>query len=572
MAKIKPMSNRRKATGAHRRGLVLVLVLIVIAALALTAYTFSDLMLTHRHAAKVNGQRLQARYLVDSGVESVKLYLALDPTSQTEMGGHFNNPLMFQGMVVLPGIDSEARGCFSVLAPYVDESGLGAAVRYGLEDESVRINLNGVLLADEALEGAGRTLLMTLPGMTEDVADAILDWIDEDDEPREYGAEIEYYGSLNPPYSPRNGPLLSVEELLLVRGVTPEAFFGVDMNRNGLADPHESQAQLTGGATSLGGAAMSGMTTGAVMGDPMMSLGTPGWIERGWSAYLTLYSAEANLSADGLPRINLNQDDLQQLNDELVEIFPQEWINFIIAYRLYGASPAGDAGQGESQSVSAEEIPLDLTQEASEQLSQVLDLIDARIELPQAEEGRGGDGDGEATPKIVTCPFPNDPSSMADYLPLLVDYCTVVDGPSIPARININQAPQEILLGIPGMTEEIAEQIISLRSTVVEGDTTSREHETWLLSEGIATLEEMRQLLPFVCAGGDVHRAQIVGYFQGGGPSSRVEVVFDATESEPRVLFWRDISHLGRGFSLNTLGVDLLEGGGVGTLPAQPGF
>ena len=27
--------------------------------------------------------------------------------------------------------------------------------------------------------------------MTEDVADAILDWIDEDDEPRELGAEVE---------------------------------------------------------------------------------------------------------------------------------------------------------------------------------------------------------------------------------------------------------------------------------------------------------------------------------------------------------------------------------------------
>jgi DNA uptake protein ComE-like DNA-binding protein len=559
--------QRNHTAGRHRRGLVLILVLIVIAALALTAYTFSDLMLTHRHAAKVNGQRLQARYLVDSGVESIKLYLALDPTSQSEMGGHFNNPLMFQGMVVLPEVDADSRGCFSVLAPYVDETGMGAVVRYGLEDESVRINLNGVLLADEVLEGAGRTLLMTLPGMTEDVADSILDWMDEDDEPRDYGAEIEYYGSLSPPYRPRNGPLLSVEELLLVRGVTPQAFFGVDMNRNGLADPHESQSQMTGG-----GALLSAPATSTMMADPLMSMGTPGWVERGWSGYLTLYSAEANMSADGLPRIHLNQDDLQQLNDELLELFPQEWINFIIAYRLYGASQQAGGEQGDSQSVSAEEISLDLTQQAQAQFSQVLDLIDARIELPQEGNRGGGGDDQESPPKIVTCPFPNDPASMAEYLPLLMDYCTVVDSPSIPARININQAPQEVLLGIPGMTEEIAEQIVSLRSTVVEGDTTGREHETWLLSEGIATLEEMRSLLPFVCAGGDVYRGQIVGYFQGGGPSTRVEVVFDATESQPRVLFWRDISHLGRGFALETLGADLLQGGGAGALPVQQGF
>ena len=58
--------------------------------------------------------------------------------------------------------------------------------------------------------------LMAMPGMTDDVADAILDWIDEDDEPREYGAEWDYYAQLQPPYKPKNGPLDTVEELLLV--------------------------------------------------------------------------------------------------------------------------------------------------------------------------------------------------------------------------------------------------------------------------------------------------------------------------------------------------------------------
>ena len=38
----------------------------------------------------------------------------------------------------------------------------------------------------------------------------------------------------NPPYAPRNGPLGSIEELLLVRGVTPALLFGADLNRNGV--------------------------------------------------------------------------------------------------------------------------------------------------------------------------------------------------------------------------------------------------------------------------------------------------------------------------------------------------
>ncbi len=84
-----------------------------------------------------------------------------------------------------------------------------------------------------------------------------------------------------------------------------------------------------------------------------------------------------------------------------------------------------------------------------------------------------------------------------------------------------------------------------------------------LAAEGLVTLDELRLLTPFICAGGDVFRAQIVGYFHGGGPSYRSEVIFDATGAAPRVLFWRDISHLGRGYALETLGVDL-------TVAAQP--
>ncbi len=58
------------------------------------------------------------------------------------------------------------------------------------------------------------------------VVDSILDWIDTDDLHRINGAENDYYESLKEPYHCKNGPLDSVEELLLVKGVTPELFYG----------------------------------------------------------------------------------------------------------------------------------------------------------------------------------------------------------------------------------------------------------------------------------------------------------------------------------------------------------
>lgn len=56
--------------------------------------------------------------------------------------------------------------------------------------------------------------------------DALVDWVDVDDSESDHGAENSYYRSLHPSYSCRNGPVEYIEELLLVKGMTPELFFG----------------------------------------------------------------------------------------------------------------------------------------------------------------------------------------------------------------------------------------------------------------------------------------------------------------------------------------------------------
>jgi general secretion pathway protein K len=61
---------------------------------------------------------------------------------------------------------------------------------------------------------------------------SIIDWIDSDDEVtylpfikyENSGVESEYYGSLEQPYQPKNKPLDAVEELLMIKGVTPQTF------------------------------------------------------------------------------------------------------------------------------------------------------------------------------------------------------------------------------------------------------------------------------------------------------------------------------------------------------------
>ncbi|MDR2548857.1 MAG: type II secretion system minor pseudopilin GspK [Desulfobulbus sp.] len=69
----------------------------------------------------------------------------------------------------------------------------------------------------------------------EDLLDAIADWIDEDNEERHGGAESPYYQGLQPPYACRNAPLATVEELLLVKGMTRALLFG-DADHEGIAN------------------------------------------------------------------------------------------------------------------------------------------------------------------------------------------------------------------------------------------------------------------------------------------------------------------------------------------------
>lgn len=60
----------------------------------------------------------------------------------------------------------------------------------------------------------------------ESLLDAIRDWIDQDDTERDKGAESGYYQGLSPPYRARNGAVQYPEELLLIRGMTPDIFYG----------------------------------------------------------------------------------------------------------------------------------------------------------------------------------------------------------------------------------------------------------------------------------------------------------------------------------------------------------
>src|SRR5262249_2366769 len=134
----------------------------------------------------------------------------------------YNAPAL-QGVIVQPDDKPRFQGRFSIVSPLNPEEPLTdlQPFRFGVIDECGKINLNALMQLDKG-GNIAHNVLMLLPNMTEEIANSILDWMDADSDPRPGGAEDEYYMALTPPYHCKNGPLDSLEELLFVKGVTPQ--------------------------------------------------------------------------------------------------------------------------------------------------------------------------------------------------------------------------------------------------------------------------------------------------------------------------------------------------------------
>lgn len=604
-----------------RRGLVLIVVLVVIVLLSLGAYTFSEFMVIENKSAVFHAKTVQARAMADSGVEFVSALLS--NRSNVASIGLFHNPGLFQGHLMINSVQAGGRGRFTVIAP-VEGDITAKNVRFGLIDESSKLNLNTIaalLAASEATAsltgsggggtgggggsgggtGAGNGTgdgssstgtslpnpLMGLPGMTLEVSEAIFDWIDEDDDQRENGAENQIYQALNPPYECKNQPLETLDELLLIRGVTPQLLFGEDANRNGLLDPNENDGPLT---------------------PPLDN--ADGMLDRGWAAYLTVHSRELNLQQDRTLRIDVNKNTLDELYDKLEDLLDAEKAKFIIAYRMFGpvpdatVDPNNPSGNNNSkgntntkgnspsspnsnpQRTSIPSLPTGNSPVSSSQMAQLSQLATL---AGQAMAGQAGTvtragmnlaGGGkfkinsmydligvevkatmsDGTTPLLESPWKADASAIPGYLPQLMDQLSTHGGEQyIEGRINVNQAHREVLIGLPNITEDIVQKIVGKQLRGAGGEPLSesdskRSNSSWLYTEGILDLPTLRQLDPFITGKGDVFRMQVLGHFDSGGPVVRIEAILDATQNPPQPIFFRDLTDLGRGYSVPQVG------------------
>ncbi|MEE3371189.1 MAG: hypothetical protein VX346_17785 [Planctomycetota bacterium] len=520
--------SRQPILRTRRRGTVLLTVTVVVMLISLAAFGFATRMQTEHKAALATADQLQARAAARSGVALVAAVLEQPRQFRASFGGLLDNPARFRGQLIDGTKVADRPNRFSIVArplPDVATTSLvaEAALRFGVDDEATRIHLPTLLKWDREHPGAGRYALMHLPGMSETQADHLLDWLDGDSQPRQFGAEayadsdgISAETFLAELKGPGNRIPVCLEELLEIPGFTHSHLFGSDSNRT----YHYAPARATDTAA------------------PRSSRNTNSEIPAAWDDYLTLYSGERNEAADGRPRVSVNLPDLATLHQVLADELNLELANFTIALRQFGPTSAG------SDETTSQNAALDLTIPATYRIESLLDLVDASVAIPT--------GDSKP-PLTLVSPFRPGSANLYTRLAAFLDRCTTTAEPILTGRISLTTAPREVLLGIPDLDMAVVERILTTRQADPDASVT-RSSAIWLWTDGLVDLERMKRLLPRLTTKSDVVRFQTIGFCDTDSPSYRLEITLDASQKPPQIVRLVDLQRLGRGFDLRTLG------------------
>jgi DNA uptake protein ComE-like DNA-binding protein len=285
------------------------------------------------------------------------------------------------------------------------------------------------------------------------------------------GAEGDYYATLKPPSQPRGGPFQTVRELLMVRGVEPRRVLGRDAHQNGLLEA----AGDTGEPFAL---------PGAVEPDDL-----------GWANLLTVNSSVNNVNAAGDERVNLQSADERALTELPGVTAP-------IAHAI-------------------------VTQRGQKQFQSIADLLD--VTAAQNQNGPrspgGGAGGGASGPRVISAELFTD----------IADDVTISSDSAQAGLINLNTAPLEVLLCLPGVARELAQAVISQRQSNGFFDSLGDV----LKVQGM-TPDELKQIAPLVTTRSETFRILSEGHVTSTGARQRIQAIVHVGLDALQTLAWRE--------------------------------
>ncbi len=395
----------------HMRGSVLIVAMVVLFALAAMALTLGrnarvDLALA------ANSTATREADAIARGAEQYVLSILTNYRDQLD-------DLTEADFEKIPVGD----GYFWITRPTYDDDTLSA---YGLVDETSKLNL----------KVASYESLRALPGMTDEIAGAIVDWRDEDDNPTANGAESGTYLSRPDGYRAKNATFEAVEELLLVNGMTRELLYG----------PPASASNIT----------------------------TDYYQLHGLADFFTVWGGPSNTAADGTARadINTQRTDTRRILREKI------------------SDSRGDA---------------------------IMNAVGTR-------------------PLIDIFHLAVLGGMTYDELVLVSDYLAVRPLQSV---INVNTAPREVLLTLPGIGESDVEALLARRSSEISTNPTST---AWVFN---VLKDKSVGVGNFITGRGRQFSADIVAASRDGRAFKHIKIVVDTSPTTPRIVYRRDLTDRG---------------------------
>ncbi|MCG3136684.1 MAG: hypothetical protein HJJLKODD_00519 [Phycisphaerae bacterium] len=502
-----------------QRGLVLPVILVVILLLAVLVASFSFQVNAQLARANADRTKVQLRMAAEAGLHHAMLLLR---TERANPAAWYDNEELFHNRVVwsergdeaqrnIPETIDRSSQTYRYTLVADDPNDDLTRVRYGISDENSKLNIN-FATREQLLVLFSQILPPEQPATP--LVDALIDWRDQDDEPGAEGAERDYYLSLPTPYEIKNNLFETIDELLMVRGLTGQLLYGEDYDRNGLLSPNEDDGETR-----------------------FPPDNQDGRLNRGLYPYITVWSRDLNRSNDNISRIDLNMPDIRKLEEELLKYLSPEVVDYIVTARRNDVTFSSPVELlGHTFTSGGKQPTSDPSPPAGDENGDRVDeppAADGDNPVPQ-EEGGGMEFSSPVT---------------VEDLPMLCDYTTTVRLSGMMGQININTAPVQVLRCLVNgtFTDEHVAALVAARQTLAPEKLAT---VAWPATELVIPEEAFQSIYPQITARSQQFHIEAIGHADHTGMMVRLEVIAELRGQVPQVMYYRDLGELGAAWSI----------------------